>query len=199
MQYDSIYHEHLCYFSLSSISTLLAKYGLNVFEARESPISGGALIVYFTKHPCTPAPSVQRIRDIETGLKLGERVTWQQFGRRCHEHARLTKEVLVKNRGKKMVGYGSSARSNTFLNFLSLDSSLLTGIIDNNPAKHGRFTPGTRIPIVSEAAGFSAQPDTIFALAWNFNEEIKLSCRRAGFTGNYVTAFPGQPRIERIS
>lgn len=199
LQYDSIYHEHLCYFSLSSISTLLAQYDLNVFEARESPISGGALIVYFSKNKRAAAPSVQRIQAIETRLKLGERATWQQFGRQCHEHARLTKEVLVNNRGKKMIGYGSSARSNTFLNFLGLDSSLLTGIIDNNPAKHGRYTPGTRIPIVSETAGFSAKPDTIFALAWNFNEEIKVSCQRAGFTGNYVTAFPGQPRIEKIS
>ncbi len=199
LQYDSIYHEHLCYFSLSSISTLLAKYGLNVFEARESPISGGALIVYFTKDVRQPAPSVARVAAIEKRLQLGERVTWQQFGRQCQEHARQTKEVLMANRGKKMIGYGSSARSNTFLNFLGLDSSLVSSIIDNNPAKHGRYTPGARILIVSEAAGFAAKPEAIFALAWNFNEEIKRACMQASFTGNYITAFPGQPRIEKIT
>jgi len=198
LQYDSIYHENLCYFSLASISTLLAKYGLNVFEARESPISGGALIVYFAKDNRAPAPAVRRIQAIETRLKLGERETWREFGRQCREHARLTKTVLMENRGRTIVGYGSSARSNTFLNFLGLDSSLVSSIIDNNPAKHGRYTPGAKIPIVSEAAGFAARPDTIFALAWNFNEEIRRACVQASFTGNYITAFPGQPRIEKI-
>lgn len=195
LQYDSIYHEHLCYFGLASVKKLLEMHGLAVLTAAESPISGGALIVYFKKNGCG-SRGLESFVKLETDLSVNTESGWDQFGKDCRHHAKATKETLLEKANGKIVGFGSSARSNTFLNFLKIDHSHIDSIIDNNPAKIGHYSPGSKIPIVSQAEGFGRKPDSIFALAWNFNREILETCKSAGFSGRYITAFPGRAKVE---
>jgi len=197
LQYDSIYHEHLCYFSLRSVTRLLEHHGLQVISVEESPISGGALIVYFSASG-QPDTSVARTHEIESASRLGDSATWRAFGERCRQHAAACRRLISDSALQPIVGYGSSARSNTFLNFLGLNTSDLTAIIDNNSAKQGRHAPGSGIPIVSEVEGLAMRPRSIFCLAWNFHEELLARCQAAGFRGNWITAFPGEPHIRTL-
>lgn len=198
LQYDSIYHEHLCYFGLNSISLLLGRFGLEVQAVRESPISGGALIVFFRKDG-RPDNSVSQFEKRESAMGLANVETWKEFGSECTAHAGKCVDLLRDPANGVIVGYGSSARSNTFLNTLGLGRDTIRCIIDNNSAKQGKLAPGSLIPIVSEGDGLALVPDTILALAWNFNREIQSRCRAAGFHGQWITAFPGKPSREVIT
>lgn len=195
LQYDSIYHEHLCYFSLATIEHLLKRYGLQVFHAEASPISGGALIVYFSPAPRTPSEAVQRLRQAEIDTRLNQPETWAAFGQRCREHRQACLEA-ISGRNRKLVAYGASARSSTFLNFCGLNQQQIQAVIDNNPLKQGLYTPGSTIEIVAFEDGMALNPDTLLLLAWNFQDEIVEDCRRRGYQGAFWMPFPG--RLTRI-
>jgi len=197
LQYDSIYHEHLCYFSLATVARLLEDHGLTVVSVEESPISGGALIVYFSKSG-TPDESVARYRGIEQAAGLANVDTWKAFGQACIRHAEACRKLLVDPALQPMIGYGASARSNTFLNFVGATPEHLSCIIDNNPAKQGRLAPGSGIPIVSESEGLASHPKTILCLAWNFQAELLARCQAAGFRGGWLTAFPDEPHYRNL-
>lgn len=195
LQYDSIYHEHLCYFSLQSVSRLLERFGLFTFHIDYSPISGGALVVYFSKgrRAGTEALGVLKAREEELGINRIE--TWQAFARGCHEHRTKSLELLSSFSGRRIVGFGSSARSSTYLNFCGFDETRVEAIIDNNPLKQGKLAPGSSIPIVSLEDGLGRKPDLVFLLAWNFRDEVIELCRRNGYGGRFLVAFPGEPRL----
>lgn len=200
LQYDSIYHEHLCYFGLSSFEYLINLYGLFVYSVHESPISGGAIVVYFKKEKKQDINNkeIEILKDKEEKLGINKLSTWIEFGVRCENHKEYVRSLMEKNKDKKIIGYGSSARSNTFINYIKFDTRSILSIIDNNPYKQGKFTPSSKIPIITEEKGFSEQPDAIFNLAWNFKNEIKEACLRSGFKGDFITAFPNKPSIEKI-
>ena len=96
---------------------------------------------------------------------------------------------------KKLIGFGSSARSQTFLNFCGLDQNNIDLIIDNNPLKQNLYSPGTNIKIVNFQTGIKSKPDAIFILAWNFKNEIIKECRLAGYEGNFIIPFPSRPEV----
>ena len=96
---------------------------------------------------------------------------------------------------KKMIGFGSSARSQTFLNFCGFDQNNLDLIIDNNPFKQNLYSPGTNIKIVNFQTGIKSKPDAIFILAWNFKDEIIKECKQAGYEGNFIIPFPSRPEV----
>ena len=113
LHYDSIYHEHLCYHSLHSISWLLERLGLLPFDVSMSPISGGSLVVYFSKTPRPPTTVYETMRARERDLGVGLAKAWQDFAIRCERH-RTALKALVESRlkaGKRLIGYGASARS----------------------------------------------------------------------------------------
>ena len=102
------------------------------------------------------------------------------------------------NAGKKLVGYGASARSSTLLNFCGIDHRHLVCIADQNPLKHGRYTPGTNVLIVSPERALAEHPDTIVLLAWNFKDEILKRLADYGYHGNVIVPLPNDPRLLRI-
>ena len=198
IQYDSIYHEHLCYFTLKPIEYLLNQFGLYVFDVAASPISGGAIIVYAKKQKIEEKEKVREYRRMEAKKGLNILETWRNFAKRSFEHREKLLKIITeaKKSGGNIIGWGASARSSTMLNFCKIDSKLLPAIIDMNPLKQGKFTAGSRILIKSPEEGMKKRPDVIFLTGWNFADEImKIARTKFGFRGDYIIPLPIKPRI----
>ncbi len=198
LQYDSIYHEHLCYFTLKPIEHLLNQFGLFVFDILESPISGGAIVVYAKKQRTTESDKLKEYREMEMKKGLNSFETWQDFAKRCYEHREKLLGMLTeaKKSGKKIIGWGASARNSTMLNFCRIDSSLVPAIIDMNLLKQRKFTAGSHILIESPEEGMARRPDILFLTGWNFAEEIMGIARtKFGFKGDFLKPLPVEPKI----
>ena len=197
LHYDSIYHEHLFLLSLHTISTLLGRYNLNVFDIMKSPISGGSWVIYFShaKREKTAALLAAEKRDEDAGINTLER--WQEFAERSKAHG-IELAKMVKDYDGKMLAYGASARSSTLLNFCGLSNEHISAIIDKNPMKHGFLTPGSNIPVISYEAGIKdiVNVDKILLLAWNFEEEIVRDLRADGFKGEFIVPLPNEVRVK---
>ena len=196
LQYDSIYHEHLCLFSIQSMTYLLDRFTLNPFHIEKSPISGGSWVIYFSKQKRLQTNSVLKIQQHEkkTGVNTYER--WVKFAEQVKSHSEELKRMISQN-DEKILAYGASARSSTLLNFCGINSSQISAIIDKNPLKKGLMTPGSNIPIISFEQGLKKIKNVgkILLLAWNFQEEIVLELRAAGFAGKFIVPLPNKPHI----
>lgn len=195
LHYDSIYHEHLCFFTAHSLGWLLKKHGLYPYAVDKSPISGGSLVFYFSKTKRALEASYWDILDEEKKAGINERFVWEKFAQQALAHREKTIGLLNSLKGKVIVGFGSSARSSTFINFCGMGSNCLKAIIDNNPLKQGWMTPAGDVPIVSFDQGMALKPDIIFVLAWNFGQEIMDECTKRGFSGQFIMPFPKEPRL----
>jgi SAM-dependent methyltransferase len=201
MHYDSIYHEHLFYHSLHSISYLLKRYGLTPFDLILSPISGGSFVVYFSKTARPPTPLYAQMWDREAQLGVGNAAPWHDFARRCQQHRDALVRLVsgFKSRGKQIIGYGASARSSTLLNYCQIDHRYLEMIADRSALKHSLYTPGTGIQIVTPAEALSGCPDAILLLAWNFRDEIMAQIQNEfGWRGDVILPLPGDPHCVRL-
>lgn len=200
LHYDSVYHEHFFYHSLRSIEQLLVRHGLMLFDVTESPISGGSLVAYFSKTPRPASAALAGKLALENDRGLASLEAWREFAKRSLEHrTQLTEMVDAELRaGKKIVGYGASARSSTLLNFCGIDRRHIHCIADKSPLKHDRYTPGTDVLVVSPERALAERPDTILLLAWNFREEILESLGAAGFRGNAIVPLPNDPQLLQI-
>jgi len=197
LHYDSIYHEHYFYHSLHSVAALLQRHGLTLFDVMESPISGGSLVAYFSKLPRQSSAALQEKIAYESERGLATLEIWQNFSIKSLEHrdslkALIDAEIAL---GRKVIGYGASARSSTLLNFCGINNNHLECIADQSPHKHGRFTPGTDIPILTPEEALSRKPDTVLLLGWNFREEILNRMKTLGFTGRVIVPLPGAPEV----
>ena len=170
LQYDSIYHEHLCYFSLASIGFLLKRFHLHLFHAGFSPISGGSLVVYFSKKKRERSPALAEIGRSEEARRINRLETWQEFAGKCAAHRQKSLELFSSLSQKTIIGFGTSARSSTYLNFCGFTNKQIKAAIDNNPLKQGQYAPGSSIPIVPFEEGLAMRPDLIFIFAWNFRD-----------------------------
>jgi hypothetical protein len=201
LHYDSIYHEHLCYFTFKSLERLLNDFKLHVFDIVESPISGGSLIVYTKKHKVTEAPIVQCYRNSEKENKINAFDTWQNFAQKANSHCKKLLNILnnVSKDNRMIVGYGASARSSTLLNFCGIDSGLISVIADQNSLKQKLFTAGTHIPIDSPGAVMAKNPKCILILAWNFAKEIIDNLKdKFNYQGKVIIPLPNEPVLKEI-
>ena len=195
LHYDSIYHEHLFYFSLKTISKLLEKYDLKVFDITDSPISGGSWVIYFSKikkHKTNELKKVEKL-ELETGINNIQ--SWRNFAVKALEHSQKLKNMV--RRKNKILAYGASARSSTLLNICGINSLYISAIIDKNPLKHGLYTPGSNIPIISFEQGkeIIKNENKVLLLAWNFEDEVVSDLRKAGFKGEIIVPLPNDPHI----
>jgi len=176
-QYDTIYHEHFSYFSLLSCEKIFAAHGLCVFDVEELSTHGGSLRLYLRhgedrSKPVTAAVVDLRIRELNAGLDLME--TYAHFGDAVKESKRTLLDLLIQLRrdGKSIAGYGAPGKGNTLLNYCGIRTDLIDFTVDRNTYKHGRFLPGTHIPIHQVGRISEARPDYILILPWNLREEI---------------------------
>jgi hypothetical protein len=195
LHYDSIYHEHLFYFSINSLCALFERYGLFGYDFFESPISGGSVVILFSSDKITQSKDFLRMRELENVEKLNEFDTWRSFGLRAINHAKKLKNLVNQyylDNGK-LIAYGASARSSTLMNFANISSKEIELIIDKNPFKYGKFTPGTNIRITTYDEGLDLakrENRNILLLAWNFKEEIVSELRNDGFKGDIIVPLP---------
>lgn len=198
LHYDSIYHEHLCYFTFKSLERLLAEAGLHVFDVDKSPISGGSMVVYAKKNKTPETANVTELRSAEVKDGVNDLAKWQDFAVRSYAHKDKLNAMLqqAKAEGKLIVGWGASARSSTLLNFCGIGTESVAVIIDLNPLKQGLFTAGTHIPIKTAEEGMAMKPQCIFILAWNFEKEIKETLKnKFGYGASYIVPLPNDPRF----
>lgn len=200
LHYDSIYHEHVCYFTFTTLERLLRSCGLYVADMMWSPISGGSMVVFARPMPVPESKTVTdcRSREKRTGVNLLP--NWKNFSERAYAHCNRLREYIqsVVAAGGSIIGYGASARSSTLLNFCRIDRSLVPVIIDKNPLKQGWYTAGTHIPIESPEKVFASKNlSHILLLAWNFEQEIKEYLEQVfRFRGSFIIPLPGMPRVE---
>jgi SAM-dependent methyltransferase len=193
LHYDSIYHEHLCYFTLETIEYLLNKHHLYIHDVRDSPISGGSLIVYCRKFKATS----KKLNSYKTKERNSFK-DWSQFADRTYIHM-LDFTNLIKDSKHHygtLYGYGASARSSTLLNVCGVDSSFINEIADGSILKQGKYTSGTHIPIKLPKEMMKRNPKCICILAWNLSDEIISILRKQyKYKGKIIIPLPGDPRI----
>jgi hypothetical protein len=195
-QFDTIYHEHFSYFSLITTEKIFAAHGLKLFDVEELASHGGSLRIY-ARHaedqskPVTSAVTELLRREQEAGLNRIER--YAEFEESVKETKRKLLEFLIqaKREGKKVIGYGAPGKGNTLLNYCGIRTDFLDFTVDRNPYKHGRFLPGTHIPIFPPEHLRAARPDYVFILPWNLKNEImeQLSFIRE-WGGKFIVPIP---------
>lgn len=198
LHYDSIYHEHLCYFSFRSLENLLKRYGFYVEKVTTSPISGGSIVVYAQQKKKEEDASVENLRETEEAKGTNSFEKWREFARLSFEHRDQLLKLLREAKAKQqhIVGYGASARSSTLLNFCGIGTQYVDMVADQNSLKYNLLTPGTHIPIQDPKVVMAGNPDVVFVLAWNFLDEIsKILQTQYGFMGSVLAPLPKTPRL----
>ena len=194
-QFDTIYHEHYSYLSLSTVSRIFERNGLSVFDVEEIPTHGGSLRVFAQRADgtCPRAAAVGKLLDRERSIGVLTDSYYAGFQSRTDRVKNDFLRFLVdaKREGKKVAGYGAAAKGNTLMNYAGIRPDLMPYVVDKSPAKQGKFLPGTRIPIVSEERIRSEYPDFVVVLPWNLWDEVTtdLSYMR-DWGGRCVRAVP---------
>jgi len=175
-QFDTIYHEHFSYFSLTTMDQLAHRHGLRVFDIEELPTHGGSIRVYMCRQEAghVTSPYVDKVRSEELVMGFNTIEAYLKFAPKVHATKRKLLSFLIdcKEQGKRVCGYGAPGKGNTLLNYCGIGVDFLDFTVDRNPYKHGRFTPGMHIPILPVSAIEDARPDYILILPWNLRDEI---------------------------
>lgn len=191
-QYDWIYHEHLYYWSMRSIERFFRSYSFEIFDVEDVPMHGGSRRYHVGRigqHPVRA--SVRRTRELDAWLD--GRAAYAQFAINVEAHRDRLRAVVEGLRGR-VVAYGASGRANTLLQVCELGHESIDYIVDDAPAKHGFYTPGTHIPIYSPEVLKTVGADNVLVLAWNYLDDIAQKCGDA----RLVVPFPSVKTIERV-
>lgn len=196
-QFDTIYHEHFSYLSLTVVQRIFAAHGLAVYDVEEWPTHGGSLRIYARHKEASGPPvsaAVTNLLDREKQAGLHDMTYYRDFGRRVVDVKCDLLEFLigVRRSGKSIAGYGAPGKGNTLLNYCGIRGDLLPYTVDRNPFKHGLLLPGTRIPVFPPERIAETRPDYIFILPWNLRSEImnQLSYARE-WGAKFVVPIPG--------
>ena len=193
-EFDTIYHEHVFYFSLTAVDRLARRHGLVVADVEQLAIHGGSLR-FFIRRAESATPS-QRVRDLleeERRWGVDDRATYDAFGDDVKSLRESLRTLLtdLKSRGGRLAAYGASAKGSTLLNYFGIGRDLLDFVVDRSTVKQGRYTPGTHLLIRPVDALSQERPDYVLLLTWNFRDEIlgqQESYRRAG--GKFIIPIP---------
>lgn len=191
-EFDTIYHEHLSFFCANSMNELAKRAGLNLIDITKTPIHGNSYVFVFSKHPATDG-KVEQVLKEERDLGLQTPATYIEYARKAEQVVKDLKDTIVayREQGYVIAGYGAAAKGMTLLNFGNIT---LDFIIDDNPLKQGRFTPGMRIPVVTIDMLDECQDLNVafVPLAWNFFDEIKrkIKTKRDNADDAFIRYFP---------
>ena len=176
VQFDTIYHEHYSYLSLTAVENLFARTGLRVFDVEEIPTHGGSLRVYACLKDATrpETPAVAALRTKERAAKLDRLDGYEGYDARVKKVREGLLDYLAqaKKEGRKVAAYGAAAKGNTLLNYCGVGAADIAYVVDRNPAKQGTLLPGSRIPVRPVEALHEDQPDDILILPWNIKDEV---------------------------
>jgi SAM-dependent methyltransferase len=203
IEFDTIYHEHLCYFSLTSLCHLFEQHGMTVADVERVAIHGGSLRIFVRRlDGASPASlqsrAVEAMLEEERSLGMTGVAYYRDFGERV---ARLRGELTalltrLKAEGQSIAAYGASAKGSTLLNYFGIGQATLDFVVDRSTHKQGLYTPGTHLPILAPEALFERMPDAVLLLTWNFRDEIlaqQAEYRERG--GRFIVPIP---RVEMV-
>ena len=198
VEFDTIYHEHLCYFSLTALDHLTKRHGLVIHDVERIPIHGGSLRIFASK--AGSRPRTERVKALlaeESTAKLDRLEYYSDFAARVQglKAELVTLLADLKSKGAKIAAYGAAAKGATLVNFFGIDHRTIDFVVDRSTHKQGRYMPGARIPILPPAALLEKKPSHCLLLAWNFADEIlaqQASYRAGG--GKFIIPIPS-PRL----
>ena len=195
-QFDTLYHEHYSYLSLTAVQTLCERNGLQVFDVAQLSTHGGSLRVFVQRadggrREVQASVAEQLQAELAAGVKTaGYYATLAPAAERI-KHELLRFLLQAKAEGKRVVGYGAAAKGNTLLNYAGVKPDLLAWVADANPHKQGKYLPGSRIPIVSPAQIDQEKPDYVLVLPWNLLQEVSQQLAQVRqWDGRFVIAVP---------
>lgn len=195
-QFDTIYHEHFSYLSLTAITNIFAKNGLLIFDVENLSTHGGSLRVYAQRSDAGRREISSHVHEIqaleiEAGTKSIHFYSGLQAKADSIKDAFLSFLIEAKKSNKKVAAYGAAAKGNTLMNYAGIRPDLISFVADRNPAKQGMFMPGSRIPITNEAHLSATKPDYIVLLPWNLKSELRNQLHYVkAWGGKLVTAIP---------
>ncbi|MBI3036797.1 class I SAM-dependent methyltransferase [Candidatus Woesearchaeota archaeon] len=199
LQYDTIYHEHLRYYSLHSLKYLLEMHGLEVIHAKKIPTHGGSVRVYAARKGKYPvkqtgaellAEEKPVVLDKKNLLEFKKRVTVSKLAL----HSLL---LGIKKKGKRVYGIGAPSRASTLVNYVGIDDGIMDCVLEiKGSHKAGKYMPGTLIPVLDEAKLYEDQPEYAMLLSWHIADELMPKIRQKGFKGSFIVPLP-EPRIVR--
>lgn len=195
-QFDTIYHEHFSYLSLTAVERIFAANGLTVFDVEELPTHGGSLRVFAQRSDSKQQSRSKRVDELlqrEANAGMLSAQYYASFEAKTNQIKNDFLAFLLEaaHQGKTVAAYGAAAKGNTLMNYAGIHPDLISFVVDRNPAKQGKYMPGSRIPIVEEAALQAKKPDYVVILPWNLKAEVtqQLDYIRA-WGGKFVTAIP---------
>ena len=196
-QYDTIYHEHLRYYSLTSLKYLFKKYGMEIIHAKKINTHGGSIRVYAArKKRFKINKSVKKILNYEK--KFLNWKTFNNFKKKVVDSKLKLYSILkkLKNNNKKIYGIGAPSRASTLINYVGIDENIIDCILEiDGSYKIGNYVPGKKIPILSEKKLYNSPPDFVILFSWHIASELKFNLRKKGFKGKFIIPLP-YPRIE---
>ncbi|UCF93499.1 MAG: class I SAM-dependent methyltransferase [Desulfobacterales bacterium] len=195
-QFDTIYHEHFSYLSFHTVERIFAAHGLSVFDVEELPTHGGSLRIYARHQDAEAeaiAPRVQSLREQEYAAGMGDLSYYRGFQDKANKvkYDLLTFLLDRRRQGEKVVAYGAAAKGNTLLNYCGIREDLVSFVVDASPHKHGKFLPGSHIPVVRAIELKEHKPNYVIILPWNLEEEIREQLHYIrSWDGKFVIPIP---------
>lgn len=195
-QFDTIYHEHYSYISLTSLNYALKKLHLKLYDADYLSTHGGSIRAYIThssNSKVEPSLLVKKLLDDEIKNGVQSKIIYTKFANKSREIALTASKYLIDQAlmGRLIVGYGAAAKANTFLNYCGINTNIIRAVADLTPKKIGKYLPGSRIPVISETEMLKLKPDIIIIFPWNWQKEIKSRLSKIlDFDCKLVTVFP---------
>lgn len=193
VEFDTIYHEHLCYFSLTALKRLFQQHGLSIVDVERLAIHGGSLRIFASHAGSAPIqPAVEQLLQQESTW-VRDDAYYQSFGDRVEGLRTQLVKLLhsIKADGKRIAVYGASAKGSTLLNYFGIGTEVLDYVVDRSTVKQGRYTPGTKLKICDPTRLVEDQPDYCLLLTWNFAEEVlaqQAKYRNQG--GKFIVPIP---------
>jgi len=176
--YDTICQEHLEYYSIASIENILEQVGMKIRDVTLNDINGGSFAVTAAKEVSskhtTPSVEAKWLREQELRIGLNSIEPYLEFAKRVEQHKEDLNRLLegLNKSGKTILGYGASTKGNVMLQYCGITSDLMPAVVEVNPDKFGSYTPGTKIPIISEQEARDLNPDYFLVLPWHFKNNI---------------------------
>jgi SAM-dependent methyltransferase len=174
-EFDTIYHEHLCYFSLTALDRLFRRHRLVIRDVERIPIHGGTLRIFASRAEwAIPGEAVKSLLAEEAAWGVDREEFYRGFGAKVERLRASLLELLggLKAQGRRIAAYGASAKGSTLLNFFGIGADTLEFVVDRSTVKQGRYTPGTHLPILAPEKVLELRPDYLLLLTWNFADEI---------------------------
>lgn len=195
-EFDTIYHEHLRYYTLKSLTYLYAQHGLRVIDAEITDFYGGSILVYATKDSNREQGDLATVLDQESRTNVVQSLKTMKTELLNNKSSLLKLLVDIKKSGKRVIGIGAPMKASTLLNFYGVTPDLVEYIAEVNQLKIGTLVPGVRIPVIDENLVFHDPPDFGIILSWNMADRIISNYRSMGYSGKFILPVPEVRVIE---